>query len=298
MRPSVESEWLQPGEVCIVCGRTTPAKIEQHHVAGHANDRELTVGACRRDGSYCHEVLTEQQRARGVPLEHFALRTESQRMASVFGGFTDVCVLAMRHLGMTTHADELERLGDDGTRTIFEIDPPAVIADRVVGPDPRGRDRRLAHRSSARTSATRWRRPRIRKSPRKWVLDQIDRIRFDAILTLWWRTARAMLGDVAVTRRLQELRDRSPDIRRGLALLATAEKTRDCRDAIDALRRNLIMTPFDRTASEDEQGRVLLANVMAADEAFSAVVRFYVALADAQTAHDAAAALDELITGA
>ena len=291
-------EWLQPGEVCLTCGRTTPAKIEEHHVAGHANDRGVVVGACRRDGSYCHEVLTEQQRARGVPLEYLKPRTESQRMASVFGGMTDVCVLAMRHLGMTGQADQLERLGDDGTKAIFDVDPPVVIADQVYGPDPRGRDRRLTSRSSARTSARRWRTPRLRKAPTGWALRQIDRIQFDAVLTLWWKTAHAMLGDVAVTRKLQELRQRGADVRRGLALLATSGKAGDYSHAIETLHRQLTFTRFDRTASEDEQGRVLLANAMAAHAALSTLTRFYLRLADAQTSADAAAALDELLPAA
>ncbi len=296
MTSRLDSGWVQPGEVCLTCGRTTPAKIEQHHVAGHANDRGLTVGACRRDGSYCHEVLTEQQRARGVRLDHEE-RSEAERAAGVFGGLTDVLALAMRYARMDGEGDVMERLGDTGTQTIFQIDPPD-ITDRVVGPDPRLRDRRLAGGSPARTAAKRWSSPRVRKPPPRSKRDATDRIQARGVLDLEAGAARSMLGDTCRTQELEQLAARHEDVGRGFLLLVESGRSGEYFDAVQKLGRSLDLEPFDPRASEDEQGRVLVTNLVKAVRVNDVIQRFYVRLADAHTSGDAEAALDELIAEA
>jgi hypothetical protein len=296
MTPKPESEWLQPGEVCLTCGRTTPAAIEGHHVAGHANDPNLKVPACRKDGSYCHNVLTEQQRARGVRLD-YEERSESDRMVGVVGGFTDVLALAMRHIKMNVQADSMERLGDDGTRMIFEITPPDSVADRVIGPNPRLRDRRVSKWPAARTSAKRWRTPRVRKPPPPQTLEKIDRAQFDGFFELTLGTARAMHGDSRFTRAWADLAERRDEIRAGLTLLIESERGAEFFTAAEGLNRRLAdATPtFDPRASIDDQGRTLFAVATAASAAFGVLVDFYTQLACAETIDDACAALDEFV---
>ncbi len=72
VRQKRREERLGPDAACALCGVPTPeallcvdrSLLEEHHVVGRANDRDLTIPVCRN----CHAVLTEGQLAEGVPL--------------------------------------------------------------------------------------------------------------------------------------------------------------------------------------------------------------------------------------
>lgn len=63
---------------CLFCGRETPKSfrivgysiVEDHHVVGKANDRELRVFLCRG----CHDVQTELMEDHGIELRQLAAR--------------------------------------------------------------------------------------------------------------------------------------------------------------------------------------------------------------------------------
>lgn len=75
---------------CLVCGESDRDKlipvgrsiIEQHHVAGIANDRRLTVPLCRNH----HAELTAGQVRAGMELEHEPARTMPERLVQVLHG--------------------------------------------------------------------------------------------------------------------------------------------------------------------------------------------------------------------
>ncbi len=76
--------------VCCLCGATNPAVLresrrsilEEHHLAGEANDASLTVTLCLN----CHREQSSRQRGMGIELERDDGRTEVERLASFLRG--------------------------------------------------------------------------------------------------------------------------------------------------------------------------------------------------------------------
>lgn len=73
---------LGPDPRCDQCGVADPAllMLEEHHVAGRANDAALTVTNCRN----CHAENTERLRVGGVSMEPPA--DEFERAVAIIGG--------------------------------------------------------------------------------------------------------------------------------------------------------------------------------------------------------------------
>jgi hypothetical protein len=88
--------------VCVLCGERTPdvlikvrrSLLEHHHLAGEANDPELTVVVCRND----HAKLTEAQRVSGVELRRASERSSLARLEAVLCGLADFFVLLAQAL--------------------------------------------------------------------------------------------------------------------------------------------------------------------------------------------------------
>jgi hypothetical protein len=101
---------LGPGAACVVCGETDPVQLqrvkrsllERHHLAGRANDPDLTVVVCRNH----HARLSEAQRDSGVDLLEDPSRPQAQRTAALLRGLADLAELSAPHL--RRHADALE----------------------------------------------------------------------------------------------------------------------------------------------------------------------------------------------
>ena len=94
---------------CVLCGYCTPESLlrvdrtllERHHVAGRANDADLTVVVCRN----CHGELTEQCRDAGVSMEVPPnARIAVVRMLRGLVVFVEALIPSLHR-----HADELER---------------------------------------------------------------------------------------------------------------------------------------------------------------------------------------------
>ena len=73
VRQARRSRRVGTDAACVLCGYRTPESLlrvgrtllERHHVAGCANDADLTVVVCRN----CHGELTEALRDAGVSME-------------------------------------------------------------------------------------------------------------------------------------------------------------------------------------------------------------------------------------
>jgi hypothetical protein len=102
---------LGPEAVCVVCGEESPelltrvrrSVLERHHVAGEANDPDLTVVVCRNH----HALLTEAQRVSGIKLCRAADRVSLERLEAVLRGLADFFV--MLAYALREWADELGR---------------------------------------------------------------------------------------------------------------------------------------------------------------------------------------------
>ncbi len=84
---------------CVFCGRETPAAlrrigrsvVEADHVAGIANDPDLTIPLCRG----CHDAQTELRRTYGIDLRH----QQSRPWPEVFVDVLTAIGLFLRSLG-------------------------------------------------------------------------------------------------------------------------------------------------------------------------------------------------------
>ena len=71
-RDAIRQRRLGVDAECLLCGYTEPeglikvhqSLLEKHHIAGRANDAQLTAWLCRN----CHAEVTESYRKEGVPL--------------------------------------------------------------------------------------------------------------------------------------------------------------------------------------------------------------------------------------
>lgn len=78
------------GRACVLCGErdaelltTQPAAIvEEHHVAGHVNDPDLTVTLCLN----CHRKMSARMPGYGVPLDRSAQLTRLERTVGLLRG--------------------------------------------------------------------------------------------------------------------------------------------------------------------------------------------------------------------
>ena len=94
---------------CVLCGYCTPESLlrvdrtllERHHVAGRANDADLTVVVCRN----CHGELTETLRDAGVSME--APPNTVTATIQLLRGLAVLCD-DLAH-SCRRHADELKR---------------------------------------------------------------------------------------------------------------------------------------------------------------------------------------------
>jgi hypothetical protein len=101
---------LGRGAACVVCGETNPEQLqraagsllERHHLAGRANDPQLTVVLCRNH----HAQLSELQRDSGLDLHENPTRPAGERTAALLRGLADLAELSAPHL--RRHADALE----------------------------------------------------------------------------------------------------------------------------------------------------------------------------------------------
>lgn len=102
---------LGENPACVFCGETSPEALrrvkrkilERHHVAGIANDPQLTVVLCRN----CHAKLTEGQLDHGLALDHDQDRGTLERLEQVLRGLAlFFSELSIRLVGW---ADELAR---------------------------------------------------------------------------------------------------------------------------------------------------------------------------------------------
>src|SRR4051812_21663153 len=106
---------LGPNAACVVCGETNPEQLqrvarsllERHHLAGRANDSELTVVVCRNH----HAQLSEAQRDSGTQLQQDRSRRPARRTAALLRGLADFAELSAP--SWRRHADELEATDDD-----------------------------------------------------------------------------------------------------------------------------------------------------------------------------------------
>jgi len=71
--------------VCLHCGESDPVAMlyERHHVAGRANEPDLTARLCRN----CHARQTEALRAGGVSMDPPS--TALHRLAALLGGLAE-----------------------------------------------------------------------------------------------------------------------------------------------------------------------------------------------------------------
>jgi hypothetical protein len=82
---------------CALCGESNPetltrctrSLLENHHIAGMANDSEMTVVLCLT----CHRKATEKQRLCGVELCHQP-RNLLERLVNVLNGLASFFLLA------------------------------------------------------------------------------------------------------------------------------------------------------------------------------------------------------------
>ncbi len=76
---------LGDNPLCVQCGENDPVAVlyELHHVAGRANEPDLTARLCRN----CHAKQTEALRAGGVSMEPPA--TALHRLAALLGGLAE-----------------------------------------------------------------------------------------------------------------------------------------------------------------------------------------------------------------
>jgi hypothetical protein len=105
--------------VCVLCGECNPealtkvrrSLLEQHHLAGEANDPNLRVVVCRND----HARLTEAQQVSGVDLRRASERSSLARLEAVLRGLADFFVLLAQALrGWADEIRETIRLLDEG----------------------------------------------------------------------------------------------------------------------------------------------------------------------------------------
>ena len=109
VRQAKRAQRIGTDAACVRCGyrtlesllRVDRTLLERHHVAGRANDEDLTVVVCRN----CHGELTEALRDAGVSMETppNALITVVRMLRSL-AVFFEALVRNLRR-----HADELER---------------------------------------------------------------------------------------------------------------------------------------------------------------------------------------------
>jgi hypothetical protein len=111
-RKSRRDRRLGSNAACVVCGKQNPVALmrvnrsllEEHHVAGRANDDLLVAIICRN----CHAVLSEGQRDSSLELCHANERTSLEQLESVLLGLSDF----FDQLGqsMRQRADELDQI--------------------------------------------------------------------------------------------------------------------------------------------------------------------------------------------
>lgn len=86
---------LAPEAVCCSCGeenrellrtvrdrQVKTSLLQHHHVAGHANDPDLTIALCRN----CHALHTEGQLTVGIALHRDRERAPIERLVNVLRG--------------------------------------------------------------------------------------------------------------------------------------------------------------------------------------------------------------------
>lgn len=89
------------GRYCLVCGEDNPCCLEEHHLAGRANDPHTTVTLCRN----CHAKVTDPQQDRPPDLlSHKAQTSSERRRINMLYGQADL----FRRV-----AEEQERLADE-----------------------------------------------------------------------------------------------------------------------------------------------------------------------------------------
>jgi hypothetical protein len=101
---------LGSGAACLICGETNPdalrrtqrTLLERHHLAGRANDPELTVVVCLNH----HAILSELQRDSGIDLRADPNRSPARRTAALLRGLADLFQLLASSLRW--HADQLD----------------------------------------------------------------------------------------------------------------------------------------------------------------------------------------------
>jgi len=100
---------------CVVCGETNPevlrrlprSLLERHHLAGRANDAELTAVVCLNH----HAILSEAQRDSGVDLASDPDRRPAELTVGLLRGLADLTELLTPSL--RRHADELDAREND-----------------------------------------------------------------------------------------------------------------------------------------------------------------------------------------
>ena len=97
--------------MCVLCGEQNPAALtrvdrsllEDHHLAGRANDKTLVAIVCRN----CHAGLSEAQRDSGIGLHHDAERVPLEQAEAVLRGLADFFEQLVKTLRQW--ADEIAR---------------------------------------------------------------------------------------------------------------------------------------------------------------------------------------------
>jgi hypothetical protein len=90
LRRARRARKLAKDAACVICGqddpevlrRTNRTLLEQHHLAGEANDAKLTVSLCLN----CHRIQTALQPTMGIELQEDPRRTDIERLVSVLRG--------------------------------------------------------------------------------------------------------------------------------------------------------------------------------------------------------------------
>ncbi len=101
---------LAADTVCVTCGEADPvvlkdgrSVLEAHHLAGRANDPDMTAAVCLN----CHRKLTNAQKDVGVPLAADPERSILERLVAWLRGLAVFCQHLARNL--TDAAHQLER---------------------------------------------------------------------------------------------------------------------------------------------------------------------------------------------
>jgi hypothetical protein len=101
---------IAAGSACVTCGEADPvvlksgrSVLEAHHLAGRANDPDMTADVCLN----CHRKLTNAQRDCGVPLAADPQRSLLDRLVAWLRGLAVFCQHLAQNLLDTAH--QLER---------------------------------------------------------------------------------------------------------------------------------------------------------------------------------------------